>query len=121
LGRARRTGIKRNHAVFQAAPEKENHVDGDHQAIPLGIAKLEAGQRTHSPRHPFELHALTAEQNRARLTGAEKLAACQLDEVGVQRRQSNAAQLATLLWTFAPRKLTQRAESRVCELSCAHD
>ena len=44
FGRTRGAGIKRDDAILKAALEKEGHVDGDHQAVPLGVAEIEAGK-----------------------------------------------------------------------------
>ena len=122
FGRTGGAGIERDYAVFRTAAEKESHVDGDHQIIPLGVAEIEGGKRADAARNAFELHSLAAEQNGAGLASTEKLALRHFDQMRMIGTQAHATQLATLKRALAAGKLAQRVKAAggLCKFSCTH-
>ena len=64
--------------------EEEGHADGNQEAFPLRVGEAEVGERAHAARDAFVLRLrLAAEENGARLAGAEQLAGRRLEQVRV--------------------------------------
>src|SRR6202008_2857125 len=95
LSRAGRAWIERNDPLLRFAVKEKRHVDGNHQAVPLGVTHTKVGQETYATRYsPVLRSRLTAEQNGTGFAGADQLSGCRFDQVLMISRQLRAAQLA---------------------------